>query len=73
MNNEKPDIGPIAYAPETILTIPQTAEWLQVSPYTVKDWPLPRLNMPGSAVRLSAGMVLAYLEGRLDVYLRRPV
>lgn len=64
---------PICYPPETILDQSQVAEWLGVSPLTVKDWPIPRLRMPGSKVRYSAGMVLAYLEGRLDAYLRRAV
>jgi hypothetical protein len=44
-----------------------------VSELTVKDWPIPRLRMPGVKVRYSAGMVLAYLEGRLDTYLKRAV
>lgn len=69
----KPDIEPKAYPAETILDQEQVAEWLGVSPLTVKGWPIPRLNMPGAKVRYSAGMVLAYLEGRLDVYLRRAV
>lgn len=64
MPQEKPDIQPIAYPPQTILTTEQVAGWLQVSVRTVKDWPLPRLRLPGSLVRYSAGEVLAYLEGR---------
>lgn len=58
------DITPVAYPPEAILTVEQLAEWLQVSPRTIKSWPIPRLRLPGSTVRYSAGMVLAYLEGR---------
>lgn len=58
------DITPLAYPPETILTTEQLAEWLQISPRTVESWPLPRLRLPGTTVRYSAGMVLAYLEGR---------
>ncbi len=63
--SEKPDIQPLAYAPETILTRRQLADWLQVSEHTVKDWPLPRLRLPGSMVRYSAGEVLRYLEGKV--------
>jgi hypothetical protein len=58
------DIGPISYPAEAILTTEQVARWMQVSVRTVKDWPLPRLRLPGSLVRFSAGEVLAYLEGR---------
>ncbi len=58
------DITPLAYPPEAILTIEQVARWLQVSERTVKSWPLPRLKLPGSTVRFSAGQVLAYLERR---------
>ena len=57
---------PLAYPPETILTTEQVAEWLQVSPSTVKSWPLPRLKLPGSSVRFSAGEVLRYLEGKSE-------
>jgi hypothetical protein len=63
MSDEK-DLGPVAYPPEAILTVKQLALWLQVSPRTVKSWPLPRLRLPGNTVRFSAGEVLAYLEGR---------
>jgi len=66
------DSTPLCYPAETILTPEELAEWLRISPHTVKDWPLPRLNTPGKP-RYSAGMVLAYLEGRLDAYLRRAV
>lgn len=60
---EKPT--PVAYPPEAILTQEQLAEWLQISERTVKSWTfLPRLNLPGTTVRYSAGAVLAYLEGR---------
>jgi len=62
--SEQTDIRPVAYPPETILTTEQVARWLQVSERTVKAWPLPRLKLPGSTVRFSAGQVLAYLEGR---------
>lgn len=58
------DISPLSYPPEAILTTEQLAKWLQVSERTVKSWPLPRLKLPGSLVRFSAGEVLAYLEGR---------
>jgi hypothetical protein len=61
---EKPDIGPVAYPAEAILTVEQVSKWLQVSERTVKSWPLPRLRLPGNTVRFSAGQVLAYLEGR---------
>ena len=71
--SDKSDIGPIAYPDSAILTTEQVAEWLAVSPHTVKQWPIPRLKMPGVTVRFSAGMVLAFLEGRLDAYLRRAI
>ena len=60
------DISPISYPPETILSPKQLADWLQISERTVRDWPLPRLRLPGNSavVRYSAGQVLAYLEGR---------
>jgi hypothetical protein len=61
---EKPDIGPVAFAAEAILTVEQLASWLQVSERTVKSWPLPRLRLPGNTVRYSAGMILRYLEGK---------
>jgi hypothetical protein len=57
----------VAYPPEAILTVKQLALWLQVSPRTVKSWPLPRLRLPGVNVRYSAGAVLRYLEGRSEV------
>jgi hypothetical protein len=63
--SDKPDISPLAYPPETILTRAQLAAWLQVSEHTVKDWPLPRLRLPGSTVRYSAGEVLRDLEGKV--------
>jgi hypothetical protein len=65
MSNDKPDIEPLAYPAEAILTRKQLADWLQVSEHTVKDWYLPRLKLPSGTVRYSAGQVLAYLEGRL--------
>ena len=60
------DISPISYPPETILNPKQLAEWLQVSERTVRNWPLPRLQLPGNSQKVlySAGQVLAYLEGR---------
>lgn len=59
------DITPLAYPAETILTTKQVADWLQVSERTVESWPIPRLKIPSkTVVRYSAGMVLAYLEGR---------
>jgi hypothetical protein len=61
---EKPDIGPVAYPAEAILTVEQVSKWLQVSERTVKSWPLPRLRLPGNTVRFSAGMILRYLEGK---------
>jgi hypothetical protein len=61
---DQPDIAPLSYPPEAILTVEQLAAWLQVSERTVKAWPLPRLRLPGNTVRYSAGQVLAYLEGR---------
>ena len=63
--SDKSDISPLAYPPEAILTRAQLAAWLQVSEHTVKDWPLPRLRLPGPTVRYSAGEVLRYLEGRV--------
>jgi hypothetical protein len=60
-----PDIQPLSYPPETILTRAQLAAWLQVSEHTVREWPLPRLRLPGSTVRYSAGEVLRYLEGKV--------
>jgi hypothetical protein len=57
-------LGPVAYPPETILTIEQVARWLQVSERTVRSWPLPRLNLPGQTVRYAAGEVLEYLTGK---------
>lgn len=63
----------VAYAPETIMTMAQVADWLQVSLSTVEHSEIPSLpHMPGNRIRrYSAGMVLAFLEGRLDAYLRR--
>lgn len=55
---------PVAYPPETILTIEQVARWLQCSVSTVELLELPRLRIPGRVVRFAAGEVLAYLEGR---------
>jgi hypothetical protein len=53
-----------AYPAEAILTTEQLAEWLQLTPDTVLEMKLPRLNLPIRSVRYSAGRVLAYLEGR---------
>jgi hypothetical protein len=64
MPQDAQDIQPLSYPPEAILTTEQVADWLQVSVRTVKSWPLPRLKLPGTTVRFSAGQVLAYLEGR---------
>lgn len=58
------DIEPLNYPAETILTTEQLAAWLQVSERAVKSWPLPRLRLPGTTVRFSAGEVLRYLEGK---------
>lgn len=58
---------PISYPPEAILTLDQLAEWVQAHPDTVKDWPIPRLKLPGKMVRFSAGQVLAFFEGRAVV------
>jgi hypothetical protein len=60
----EPDIQPLSFPAEAILTTEQVAAWLQVSERTVASWPLPRLKLPGTTVRYSAGQVLAYLEGR---------
>ena len=58
-----PDLRPVAYPPEAILTTEQLAQWLQVSPRLVEAMHLPKLQLPGSRmVRYSAGVVLAYLE-----------
>jgi len=57
-------LGPVAYPPEAILTIDQVARWLQVSPRTVRSWPLPRLKLPGNQARYAAGEVLDYLTGK---------
>lgn len=67
------DAHPISYPAEAILTTEQVAEWLQVSPELVDTMRLPRLAVTGRRVRYSAGMVLAFLEGRLDTYLARAV
>lgn len=67
------DRRPLCYAAETILDQEEVAEWLGVSTHTVKNWPIPRLKTPGVKPLYSAGMVLAYLEGRLDAYLSRAV
>lgn len=58
--------GPVSYPDNAILTLRQVADWLQVSPRTVQDWPLPRLRIPSSQPRFSARQVLAYLEGRAE-------
>lgn len=58
------NIEPLSYPATAILSYGQLAAWLQVSEETLKDWPLPRLRLPGRTVRFSAGQVLAYLEGR---------
>lgn len=62
---------PIGFPREAILTVEQLADWMQVSPSTVEHSDIPALvNMPGSRLRrYSAGMVLAFLEGRLERYL----
>jgi hypothetical protein len=66
VSDKEKDYTPLAYPPETILTRKQLSEWLQVSERTVEAWPIPRLRLPGSMVRYSAGAVLAYLEGRRE-------
>lgn len=58
------DIRPLSYPRETVLTIEQLAEWLQVSEDTISRMPIPRLRGFGRAVRFSAGMVLDWLEGK---------
>lgn len=53
-----------AYPPTAILTTEEVAEWVGVAPRTINDWPLPALRYPRKEKRYSAGMVLAFLEGR---------
>jgi hypothetical protein len=67
VSDEKPDITPLAYPPETVLTQKQLALWLQISERTVRDLPLPRLKLPAQTIRYCAGDVLAYLTGKRGV------
>lgn len=53
---------PKAYAPETVLTIEEVAEWLDVSIRTVERYPIKRLTLSRSTRRYLAKHVLEYLE-----------
>ncbi len=53
---------PVAYAPETILTVDQVADWLQLSVRKVETLPI-RSAYIGTRRRYLAKHVLEYLEG----------
>jgi hypothetical protein len=55
---------PKAYAPETVLTLEEVAEWLIVSPRTVERLPIKRVAVGERTRRYLAKHVLEYLEGK---------
>jgi transcriptional antiterminator len=55
---------PKAYAPETVLTLNEVAEWLDVSPRTVERYPIKRITLSSSTRRYLAKHVLEYLESK---------
>jgi hypothetical protein len=60
----EPKDPPLAYPPETVLTIHQVAEWLQVSPRTIERLGIPCATLGHRTRRYLARHVLEYLEGR---------
>lgn len=55
---------PKAYAPETVLTLAEVAEWLDVSPRTVERMAIKRIPLSTHTRRYLAKHVLEYLESK---------
>jgi hypothetical protein len=55
---------PKGYIPETVLTIEQVAEWLQISKRSAEDLHIPCIYLGTRTRRYLAKSVLAYLEGK---------
>lgn len=55
---------PLAYPPETVLTIEQVAEWLQTSVRSVERLDIPCIYLGTRTRRYLAKVVLKYLEER---------
>jgi hypothetical protein len=53
---------PKAYAPETVLTTDEVAEWLSVHPKTVRTLGIRTVRLGHSTVRYLAKHVLEYME-----------
>lgn len=56
--------SPKAYAPETVLTIEEVADWLGVSARTVERYPIKRLTFSRSTRRYLAKHVLEFMEAK---------
>lgn len=55
---------PKAYSPDTVLTTEEVADWLVVSPKTVRGLPIKVVKLGHSTVRYLAKHVMEYMEGR---------
>lgn len=61
---EKVERTPKAYAPETVLTLDEVADWLDVSPRTVERMCIKRIALSSHTRRYLARHVLEYLEAK---------
>ena len=59
-----PDRTPKDYTPGTILTTEEVADWLVVSPKTVRTLGIKTVKLGHSTVRYLAKHVLEYMDGR---------
>lgn len=55
---------PKSYAPETVLTTEEVAEWLNVHPKTVRALGIKAVKIGHSTVRFLAKHVLEYMDGK---------
>jgi hypothetical protein len=59
-----PDRTPKAYTPETVLTTEEVADWLVVSPKTVRTLGIKTVRLGHSTVRYLAKHVLEYMDAK---------
>jgi hypothetical protein len=57
--------SPIGYTPETVLTIEQVAEWLQIGERSAEDLHLPCFYLGTRTRRYLAKHVLEYIEKKV--------
>ena len=59
-----PEQTPIGYSPETVLTIEQVADWLQISKRSAESLHLPCFYLGKRTRRFLAKDVLRYIEAK---------